>query len=234
MARHSDIRIHMGKMFPTCTIGDITQFLTKLVDVVKHTEEEHFIFRKNQYNIVRLDKSLFRLDKYPHVFMLNDVMKALNDFSELNENVPNMLYTDMFFKQGTYPEVLYLTEISRANINAKLFAAIMRRVYNTHRSGMDSPIYVNHVVRGILIGTVSITNIKFHEKQLLVRMNVTRNGEIVHSAEYPVPIKRSTFQKSPGPSEIAVKAPVSFLLKPEKKSLNPFAKVKQFVTGLFA
>lgn len=233
MARHSDIRIHMGKMFPTSTIGEITQFLTKLVDVVKHTEEECFLFRNNQYNIVRLDKTLFRLDKWSHIFMLNDVVKALNDFSELNESVPNMLYSDMFFKQGTYPEVLYLTDSSRANINAKLFAAIMRRVYNTHRAGMDSPIYVNHVVRGILIGTISITNIKFHEERLLVRMNITQNGDIVHSAEYPVSIKRSTFQKSIGPNEIAVKSPMSLVLQPEKKSLNPFTKIKQFITGLF-
>lgn len=202
MARHSDIRIHMGKMFPACTIGEITQFLAKLIDVVKYTEEESFVFRKTQYTIVRQDKSLFRLDKWPHVFMLNDVMKALNDFTELSETVPNMLYTDMFFKQGTYPEVLYLTEGSRANINAKLFAAIMRRVYNTHRTGMDSPIYVNHTVRGILIATISITNIKFFEKQLLVRMNITQNGEIVHTAEYTVGIKRSTFQKVTGPGEI--------------------------------
>lgn len=234
MARHSDIRIHMGKMFPACTIGDITQFLTKLVDTVKHTEDNRFVFRKNQYDIDRIDKTLFKLDKYPHIFLINDVVKALNDFSELNETIPNKLYSDLFFKPGSYPEILYLTEERRSIINAKLFAAIMRRVYNSHRSGMDSPIYVNQVVRGILIGTVSVTNIKFHEKELIVRMSITQNGDVAHSAEYSVPIKRSTFQKAAGPLQIDVKPPVMLIVGGEKKSLNPFAKVKQFVTGLFA
>lgn len=234
MARHSDVRVHVGKMFPSCTISDITQFLTALVDTLKNTDDDHFISRKNQYRIHRIDKTLFRLDKYPHIFLLNDVVKALNDFKELSETIPNKLYSDLFFKPGTYPEILYLTEERRAVINAKLFAAVMRRVYNSHRSGMDSPIYVNQVVRGTLIGTVSITSIKFHEKELSVRMSIVQNGDIQHSADYTVPIKRSTFQKAAGPDHIAVKAPVLVKLETEKKSLNPFAKVKQFVTGLFA
>lgn len=234
MARHSDIRIRMGKMFPTCTIGDIAQFLTKLIDVIKETEDDKFVFRKNQYTVSRINKTLFMLDKHPQVFILSDVVMALKDFSELSETIPNKRYIDLFFKPGSYPEVSYLTEERCALINAKLFAAVMRRVHNCHRSGMDSPIYVNQVIRGVLVGTISITNIKFREKELFIKMEIMQDGKIIHTAGYDIPMKRSTFQKGPGPDQIAVKPPVVFMLKEEKKFSNPFIKVKQFVTGLFA
>ena len=234
MARHSDIRVRVGKMFPTCTIGDITQFLTKLVDVVKETEDDKFVFRKNQYTVTRINKTLFMLDKHPQVFILSDVVKALKDFGELSEAVPNKRYIDLFFKPGTYVPLSYLTEEHCALINAKLFAAVMRRVHNCHRSGMDSPIYINQIHRGELIGTTSITNIKFKEKELLVTMEIIHAGTVAHTGIYSIPMKRSTFQKEKGPDQIIVKPPVVLVLEEEKKFFNPLAKVKQFVTGLFA
>lgn len=234
MARHSDIRVRVGKMFPTCTIGDITQFLTKLVDVVKETEDDKFVFRKNQYTVTRINKTLFMLDKHPQVFILSDVVKALKDFSELSETAPNKRYVDLFFKPGTYPTLSYLTEERCALVNAKLFAAVMRRVHNCHRSGMDSPIYINQVHRGELIGTTSITNIKFQEKELIVTMEIIHGGVTVHTDKYSIPMKRSTFQKEKGPDQIVVKPPVVLVLEEEKKFFNPLTKVKQFVTGLFA
>lgn len=233
MARHSNIRIRMGKMFSTCTIIEIVQFLNKLVSVIEETEDNVFVFHKNQYTINRISDTLFMLDKHPQVFILADVINALKDFSVLSETIPNKRYIDIFFTPGTYPSLPYLTEERCGLINAKLFAMVLGRAHNCYRKGMDSPIYIDQVIRKELVRTFSISNIKFQEKELIVKMEISQAGVIIHTGEYTIPIRRSIFQKENWLSQIVVKPRPMPVLEEEEKKFTPFIKIKELISTFF-
>lgn len=190
MARHSDIRIFLGKTFPLTTLRDNAQFIKLLSDPNDKLNEPgtsfSITFNSQVFQVTQTSKEKILVGD-DNLFQLQDLNKAISEFIMLLDKHGDIPYTDLFFKKGTYPETLYFTDTSKAILNAKLYASAMKRVYNWYRFGSDNPIYVNHYAAQKLIASAVIDTIGYVNGEPVVNFNIIQNDEIIHSAKIHLP-----------------------------------------------
>jgi hypothetical protein len=190
MARHSDIRIFLGKTFPLTTVGDNVQFIKLMLKTAELITEENknasFTYNSLPFLVTKVSQTKIVLND-DGLFQTQDLNKALNEFSRLEDTYGNIPYTDLFFGEGSYPETLYFTENSKALLNAKIYASVMKRVYNWFRFGSDNPIYINHHAAQKLIASVMIDTITYVKGEPVIGFNIIQNDAIIHSTKVNLP-----------------------------------------------
>lgn len=187
MARHDDIRIYLGETFTNTTLKSNLNFLKLIIDE-ETSSPVAFNDKVVSFEIVKNEKVIIGGDKS---FIIHDINKVISEFTLLIEKFGNILYTDIFFKKGTYPEKMMFTEKSKSILNAKLYAGAMRRVYNWHRYGSNTPIYISHHAGKKIIASVVLDRITYHNGEPTVEYTIIQNDEVIHhsSIHFPYLIK---------------------------------------------
>jgi hypothetical protein len=231
MARSSDIRIILGKTFPLTTIRENINFIKCLMQLWtglgQHGTRQTFMFAGLMFHLTDIDRDKILLND--HVFQKQDLNRAINEFITLESALGDIPYTDLFFKDGSYPAAMKFTVLTKASLNAKLYAAAMKRIYNWYRFGSDNPIYINHLIDNKLGATASITDIDYVGGRPVVQYDVIQNDTIIHSGKFThsLIVKTEAVMNRTNPNVEAL-AEVKTLLEQVSKRLRPEISLYMF------
>lgn len=189
MSRNTDMRIYLGKVFPRATLNDNVVFIKNILDTLDQSDvplPDHFVFKGGIYQVHKLENGRLSLDTNS-MFQTEELKKVLSEFERLEEEYGNILYTDLFFKEGCYPTSLRFTDVSKANLNAEVYAATMKRVYNWYRFGSSNPVYINHHVKQKIVASVVIRDVKYHKGRPTVNIEIIEDDAVTHTAKINFP-----------------------------------------------
>lgn len=220
MARNDDIRIYLGEVFTDATLSSNLNFLKTLLN---EDVSGPVAFGNKVISFEIVNEKIIIDNK---TFVVNDINKVISEFTLLKEKFGDILYTDIFFKKGTYPEKMMFTERSKSILNAKLYAGAMRRAYNWHRYGSNTPIYISHHAGSKIIASVVLGSISYRNGEPVVEYTIIQNDEIIHhsSIHFPYLIKTQAASDKHTSKITSLKAVTNFVKDINKE--NPDITLK--------